>query len=1303
MSDLSPEQHRVNLNGATTWRGTTKEQSSLDDDARDKSTFRASQNMAAAPPDECSSSPMSSYRLNRFNQLTKRDHTNKNLPRGGMNHERDGMDEDEKKLDDHSSNTILHRNAHGDARPSGYEVGSSFNVPSRDNYNGNGDESNVKDCSSSCSTEPASPSRTTGGGGTRTRRLMRRHKLSPQRFLNHSSSTSTSQLEHIPTLDGKVHPGGDPVHRRVPREDEAHDHGEADVGHSLETKPQHYNLSSEKQNSQTSNGSEDRYYRVCYRGIVALLTEPHTNAERSGTYLGYGEIFSSGWEGHTAAYESENHKTILRAEPALSMMRNDPNTDASQRRTMNILDSRVQLSRGVIDSPPRSVISHHTTGSISSLDTFHTRSTVSQAGSKEQLAQRTTSTPPLSPTESHVSTLLENHVPNQNNDDDPTTFEGLNKAIRVDRILTGGYAMDGLGGLHHTSISGGHNESSAEEVLMHTPKRPSADKSSSALSFLFMRRGTEQIVEMMDHVPQLEEGHFQYRVVSSTPLPIYAGPSVDAPRIKAMALPGTIHDVSLRLRFDDRSTGITREDKNDAQDVWFLRLSHRRGWVLDKKKVRKDMSERWVRVMKEILNSDDGVSVADDVSAVSSVASSSAMTPTAAGARRRHRPPRKRRDAGSVATSKDHHRLEKGVRPLVQPGLSTPVKSTSRSMEQRTMTPSSAVSILSDDSSADRSGHVRNGSVPTSPDFSMTSTIASNASCLETANSSKQFFLIRVTAPRGLKILDTPQFQVNHLIRGKAASSSQHMAGKPPDRSSAASRHSFFHSMSSRLGTVGVVSSKSSSSAGIGPNSNTRVLPCGTLFEASKPMESPGLYSQAAGLIKLSDGSGWAVVPKKEDVAQQYRSYSDAGAKGKEVYSSHDEVGHAIVESLPLLALDSSASRSISRTKWVRVVSRTGVVVSCPPPFPRTDERSPPSSTKESPAASPTNPGQDSDVTSSVASTFVDSLMFRTPKKKGASDSSSAHERNHALASSERHMIASTIPCGMCIEVERYAEERPAEFVRLVGGQGWVPLDSTGKEGCCETFTPDFRFGSFWFRVQSPRGIKVRLGPSRKAPSIRSEDGIHFRFECGEFLRASEVMTVYSTQGKKGKPVESFAKLYRNRHVRLHEGHEEYRSLQSLSAQSEWVQLYGDEEWMLEQCKLDPRIERHKQGWRYKVVADEGVSVRRGPSLSAETVGSKLPKGSSIVITERVSPAGERLTWLRMKSGEGWLHDVDDLMKPLLVEQEQSQVNHQGDSTHPTNSTKKAEDITYNAIISRLFPSDAPKADSQLHRIVKGH
>lgn len=144
--------------------------------------------------------------------------------------------------------------------------------------------------------------------------------------------------------------------------------------------------------------------------------------------------------------------------------------------------------------------------------------------------------------------------------------------------------------------------------------------------------------------------------------------------------------------------------------------------------------------------------------------------------------------------------------------------------------------------------------------------------------------------------------------------------------------------------------------------------------------------------------------------------------------------------------------------------------------------------------------GHDSDVASSVGSAFLDA-MFRTPKKKKRDGKEVFDVSNRLPTNADKSLVGDSIPCGMCVEVEKWADnfsnrQMPQEYVRLRGGQGWIPVHSGEKIVSAEIPKPEFRFGSFWFRVQLSRGIKARLGPSRKAPSIKSEDGIYFRFEC---------------------------------------------------------------------------------------------------------------------------------------------------------------------------------------------------------------
>ena len=218
--------------------------------------------------------------------------------------------------------------------------------------------------------------------------------------------------------------------------------------------------------------------------------------------------------------------------------------------------------------------------------------------------------------------------------------------------------------------------------------------------------------------------------------------------------------------------------------------------------------------------------------------------------------------------------------------------------------------------------------------------------------------------------------------------------------------------------------------------------------------------------------------------------------------------------------------------------------------------------------------------------------------------------------------------------------------------------------------SPDFRHGSFWFRVQSTEGVSVRTGPSSQSRSIKSNDGVYFIFECGEYLRASEVLTVHghadvSLEGATcSNPSESFAKLYRNKSSRsaLTEGH-------NLTAPGEWVHVHCNGKLFLEECVDPPSIQRDPEGWRFDVAVDSGVKVRKGPSFTAEAT-SILLRGDSVLVNEQVTVRGDGLTWLRLKDGRGWVHCSDA----------------NGTSVMKAHETKK--DVS-RPLMSRLFNSDS--------------
>ena len=1001
------------------------------------------------------------------------------------------------------------------------------------------------------------------------------------------------------------------------------DDGEPDIAIMTNRVPQHLKQHVEEK------VIEPRYYRVVYRGVVALVSQPDSKSQKSGAYVSFGEIIVSNYELEVEEIESVS-TTVHGAKPPFS-------------------GSLFNSETGYVypDSPPRSVLSHNA-GSVSSLDTLKTASSVGVAKL-------------IFPTKQYVGIVK--------------------RAIRVDRVLTGGYAVDASESItmedKQTTPKRSNSHyfplmSSSPVPLGISPELRTVMQEPDDLGFLFTKKRGVAIVDELSSPPLMEHGRFVYQIIASTPIPILTGPCVDAPKTKAMLLPGTLHHVCLRILPENN-------------DVVFLRLSHRRGWIPDRKLFFKGgkLQIGANSAVKEITHLTNGETDDSTVSVLSLAASlvSTAGTVT----RRRHRLPRRKQEASNVVTNTP---LRSG-----QPNLMTmatnqrllqsiPNRTVSPVlMLEKAMSPSSNVSILSDDIFSDI------GALdPLTPDQSSTPNHFS-----EPEQTFPLTFLVRVNAPHGLNILDAPHFQVNNLIHGQFQPSS-----KLPLTATGGTQSNFqtmgqsFHTAQATL--------KIGNSVIFDPVKKARILPRGALFEASKRMENSASFNQGAGLIKLYDGSGWAIVPKREELDIQYRNYHGGAASVKEgeAMRAFEEVGNAI--------LNVEEGRvAHPKTVWVRVIARSGATVECPPlmsELSNDGEISPTSSTGNSSISGAGSnygilSGQDSDVASSVGSAFLDA-MFKTPiKKKVVEIRNLGKGRNFVdkKLSGFHDSLAPTnvIACGMCVEVEKWESKSTItekcvitqDYLRLRGGQGWITWKIKTKPVAEIVPKPVFRFGSFWFRVLSPDGIRVRLGPSRRANAIKSEEDTYFRFECGEFLRASEVIIFLIDTS----PGESFAKLYRNRHNQMQHEETGVRPLSHMASQAEWVQIYGQGNLYLEECAAQPQIQRHRDGWRYNVMKESGVAVRKGPSFAAEAVGSILLPGKSILINERVMPPGERISWLRLKDGMGWVHDVGKNGETIL--NVHSLRNRTGSvaqiQTNVIIERNERKEIAYNTIVARLF------------------
>lgn len=213
---------------------------------------------------------------------------------------------------------------------------------------------------------------------------------------------------------------------------------------------------------------------------------------------------------------------------------------------------------------------------------------------------------------------------------------------------------------------------------------------------------------------------------------------------------------------------------------------------------------------------------------------------------------------------------------------------------------------------------------------------------------------------------------------------------------------------------------------------------------------------------------------------------------------------------------------------------------------------------------------------------------------------------------------------------------------------------------------PEVRRGSFWFRVLSKNGITVRQGPSRRANTIQSEKGETFRFECGEILRVSEILTfggALSVQREdfQHESVEIFAKLYRNPKVNNSLIHDV--PLSTVVQQGEWVPVYVGNRYYIEECTEKPCIERSVDGWMYEVVCYAGAKIRRGPSLSAELTEYTLKLNEIVSVSERVIEQNRGgAIWLKLKDGRGWTSNIEEEHNGRLIMRLHSVMGERGDS-----------------------------------------
>jgi len=972
------------------------------------------------------------------------------------------------------------------------------------------------------------------------------------------------------------------------------------------------------------------------------------------------------------------------------------------------------------------------------------------------------------------------------------------RAIRVDSILTGGYAADA----ENTKTSGdgilGHDDGNISKSTddhsnqwlyqkMNETFAGSTFENQNEYGYLLLSSNhhssqhptiiakplSTSISQSLHHSNNNnnnnpEHGPFLYRITSSSPVAVLSGPSLDAVGLGLGLLPGTVHEVSLRIAIplQEDANDDTLVDDADAGEIQFLRLGQRRGWIADRRIDDVDQKLIVSYLVQDVTHGEDnGIGggggmllnnsllsgLVDDASysmmsfeggETTSSLNSSALNSTANSSFYSSV------IASTVATpttvQKQRRRNRRRPRDAMGGGMGGMMYRSShppnmvRENHQRVVGGSfeEAGSSITGGGNGTDVGGFGDGSMISSGDYNDSSSLLLHNQNQQQPTK-KCYYLMRVIAPLGLKILDAPHFQVSNLIHSPSPNKINHRSRSPATSPSGISPFARTNAM---IGTNMSSAPESSPTTSTGTrkkyrNSPPRVrfLARGQIFEASQRMEVTGdssLYTNGQGLIKLADGSGWAIVPHYEDLMGQFKSFynnnGDQAAFRMNEVAAVEEIGNAYC-SIPVVKHHhhahpnrltpppkhenaSSEQGSLKDIVWLRISAPpNGIKVLLPPPHQQQQQQQQHAADKNDSHTTPpskhhgdhhqakmmNNPStsHESEVASSsvVSSSFFDSVWSRvTPTKesKGSSNHSSSSIQGHHtdIAATKNSLkrrqqqqrpMLPVIPCGTVVPVERWDPSTSSKksFARLFNGQGWIPRCLGETLYAYEVDTPDIRVGSFWFRVKSTSGLDVRHGPSSNAPIIKSDnndDAVSFRFECGEFLRASEVVTVFYKVGVVGgtstaTTAECFAKLYRRHNHHLSESNDSgqtssllgrYSSLQSLISPGEWVQVHdgnNNGELFLEECSTPPRIERNRDGgFQYTVIrsssAAGGLNIHCGPSLQANIVGQLIMcEGEEVLVSEKVTTTannndGEQQesapSWLRLKSGRGWVSSV---------------------------------------------------------------
>ena len=232
-----------------------------------------------------------------------------------------------------------------------------------------------------------------------------------------------------------------------------------------------------------------------------------------------------------------------------------------------------------------------------------------------------------------------------------------------------------------------------------------------------------------------------------------------------------------------------------------------------------------------------------------------------------------------------------------------------------------------------------------------------------------------------------------------------------------------------------------------GSQPGVRLLARGQIFEASRRIEvssDSSLYTNGQGLLKLADGSGWAIVPYQHDLMAQLKTlhaHDAAWFENAEDVAAYEEIGNAIIPavrtvgqpSLPKQTERNSSDWSMEDIIWLRIANPpNGIKVLLPPTQHKSisnqqiNENEPRAKTLKNRGGRDESPvtSHDSDVASSAfGSSFFDSVWTRvSPVKEKEKTLHFQHgastQKLRQQQQPQRQQTVPVIPCGMVVPVE---------------------------------------------------------------------------------------------------------------------------------------------------------------------------------------------------------------------------------------------------------------------------------------------